>query len=96
MTLHYKFVEYCREYYYEFDADYSEIVGIVKPYIIADGYDWDDEDEITDDLIDDYIDNYMDEIKEYFYDEAYEEWKDAKSYDDDPLGYYGFSIHDFI
>lgn len=96
MTLFYTFVHNCKEYEFNFEVDYFEVLDIIKPYIIEDGYDWDDEDEVNDDLIDNYIDSCIEEIKEHFYDEAYECWKEHKSYRDDPLGYYGFSTRDFI
>lgn len=81
---------------FEYEADYSEVLDIVYKSLKADGYDIDDEDEVTEELIEEYIDYCMDEIKEHFHDEAYEEWEDAESYRKDPLGYYGFSNSDFI
>ena len=94
MTIFYTFEYNCRDYEYEYDADTSEAMHIVYAALKADGYDIDD--EITEELIDEYIEYCMDDIKEYFYDAAYDEWKDNKSYNDDPMGYYGFSYKDFI
>jgi hypothetical protein len=45
MTLFYTFVHNCKEYEFNFEVDYFEVLDIIKPYIIEDGYDWDDEDE---------------------------------------------------
>ena len=73
MTLYYTFVENCNEYEYEFDADYSEAMKIVYAALKADGYDIDDEDEITDELIDEYLEYCDEEIKDNFCEEAYEE-----------------------
>ena len=94
MTLTYYFGR--DEAEFEFDADYSEVMDIVYKALEVDGYDLENEDEITDELIDEYIDLCMDEIKDYFYSKAYEQWKDYEEYRKDPMGYYGFSIKDFI
>lgn len=93
MTLYYTFVKNRKDYDYEFDVDRYDVLHIVKPYIVADGYNWE---EVDDETIDEYIENCMDEIKEYFYEEAKEQWEDEKAYNDDPLGYYSFSYKDFI
>jgi hypothetical protein len=93
MLITYTFVKNCKEYEYEYEADDSEVFDLIKDDLAKDGYDIY---EVDDSIIDEYIDMAMDDIKDYFCADAYEEWKDAKSYDDDPLGYYGFSIKDFI
>jgi hypothetical protein len=84
------------EYEFEYEADYDEAMEIVYEALKQDGYDITNEDEVTDELIDEYIDLCMDKIKEHFSDEAYDQWRDYEEYRRDPLGYYGFSIKDFI
>lgn len=39
---------------------------------------------------------YRDEITDYYYNEAYEAWKDQKEYERNPLGYFGMSEKDFL
>ena len=73
--------------------DYSEVFDLVKKYLIEDGY---TPEELDDEDIDNYIYDYIDELKEHFYDEALEAFKECCDYESDPLGYYGFSISDFI
>jgi hypothetical protein len=82
-----------QEHEFEYDADYSEVLNIVQEALEQDGYAYE---EADDELISEYIDNCWSDIRDYFYLDAYNQWKDNKEYDDDPLGYYGFSIHDFI
>lgn len=91
MLITYTFYINGREYEYEYNADYSEVLDIIYAAIKTDGYN-----DITEELIDKYTELCYAEIKDYFCADAYEEWKDHKSYKDDPLGYYGFSIKDFI
>ena len=94
MTITYYFGR--NEEEFEFEVDYCEALDIVYDALKADGYDVYNEDEVTDELIEEYFDICYDEIKDHFYDEAYEQWRDYEEYRRDPLGYYGFSIKDFI
>ena len=49
--------------------------------------------EIIDKLLD--ADVYNNELYEYFYDDAYEEYKEYEDYNDDPYSYYGLRRSDF-
>ena len=93
MILNYTFYSNGREYEYEYEPDFGEVLAIVREALEEDGYDYEEADEK---LIAEYMDICWDEIKEHFYDEARKEWKENKSYKDDPLGYYGFSVKDFV
>ena len=44
----------------------------------------------------DFLSNYTEEIKEYFYEEIEEAYRDAEEQSRDPLGYVGMSQSDFI
>ena len=88
MTIIYYFGDHEQEY--EYDADYKEVMKIVDKALEADGYD--DYDEISDDLIDEYIDLCMEEILDYFYEEAYQEWKESKM---SAYEYYGLNERDY-
>lgn len=47
---------------------------------------------ITEDASDDVL---RDDMKEYFYDRAYEQFKDSQAYEKDPYGYNGVRESDF-
>ena len=94
MILYYTFHRNGREYDFEFEVDYSNVIELIRADLETDGIDpYDDENE---DVIDEYIENAMDDIKSHFENEAKEIWLDELEYENDPLGYYGFSIRDFI
>lgn len=88
MTIIYYFGK--NEQEYEYDADYKEVMKIVDKALEDDGYD--DYDQINDDLIDEYIDLCMEEILDYFYEEAYQEWKESKM---SAYEYYGLNERDY-
>lgn len=51
---------------------------------------------ITEDASDDMLDSVLgDDMKEYFYDRAYEQFKDSQAYEKDPYGYNGVKESDF-
>jgi hypothetical protein len=89
MKLIYFFGQY-EEQEFEYEADDDEVMSIIFDAIKADGYD------ITEEMIDEYTVLCNDEIKDHFCSEAYEQWKEYEEYRKDQLGYYGFSIKDFI
>lgn len=68
--------------------------GITK---IDDSLSTDDISDIVSEINDDWFyDNRYDEIKDAYEDEAKEAYEDSEAYSSDPLGYYGMNMSDFI
>ena len=89
MILRYTFIKNCKEYKYEYEIKYSEAFDLIKDYLEYDGYDVYETDE---EIIDEYIDMYISDIKDYFYDQAYQEWEESLM---SPYEYYGLNEDDY-
>jgi hypothetical protein len=81
MTLTYKFGPNKEEYFYYVDED------MAYQYLVDNNYFEDDEEmELSD---------FEDELKDHYYEDAYNEYKDFKEEQKDPLKYRGMSPKDF-
>lgn len=82
---------------YEFTPDSSSLDSEIIDLISKDEKVSKDEAETLFESDEDYYnDIYEEDLLNKYHDNAYEEYKDCKAYQKDPLGYYGVSMSDFI
>jgi hypothetical protein len=80
---------------FEYHVDVSEVLHVLKNVILKEK----SKEELIDIImnIDGDVEEYfMDELSEYFEEDAIYAFEEACAFDEDPMGYYGLSIGDFI